>query len=61
MQADSFRTEVGELDRDATYVLYCRTGARAGAAGEVMLEMGFTDVSNAGGFEDLASAGLPTA
>ena len=29
--------------------------------GEMMLEMGFTDVANAGGFEDLAAAGLPTA
>jgi phage shock protein E len=61
VQSDSFHTEVDDLDRDATYVLYCRSGARAGAAGEMMLEMGFTDVANAGGFEDLASAGLPTA
>lgn len=61
VEGDSFHAEVDELDRDASYVLYCRTGARAGAAGEMMLEMGFTDVANAGGFEDLASAGLPTA
>lgn len=61
VQADSFRAEVDQLDRDGTYVLYCRSGARAGAAGEMMLEMGFTDVANAGGFEDLAAAGLPTA
>lgn len=61
VQADSFHAEVDELDRDSTYVLYCRSGARAGAAGEMMLEMGFTDVANAGGFEDLAAAGLPTA
>jgi rhodanese-related sulfurtransferase len=61
VESDSFHDEVGELDRDGTYVLYCRSGARAGVAGEMMLEMGFTDVANAGGFEDLASAGLPTA
>lgn len=61
VQSDSFHAEVADLDRDATYVLYCRSGARAGAAGEMMREMGFTDVANAGGFEDLASAGLPTA
>ena len=60
VQSDSFLTEVDGLDRDATYVLYCRSGARAGAAGEMMVEMGFTDVANAGGFEDLAAAGLPT-
>lgn len=61
VQADSFRAEVDQLDRDGTYVLYCRSGARAVAAGKMMLEMGFTDVANAGGFEDLAAAGLPTA
>lgn len=60
VQADSFRAEVDELDREATYVLYCRSGARADAAGQLMREMGFTDVVNAGGFEDLADAGLPT-
>jgi rhodanese-related sulfurtransferase len=61
VQSDSFHAKVDELDRDATYVLYCRSGARAGAAGEMMLEMGFTDLANAGGFEDLAAEGLPTA
>ena len=61
VQSDSFHAEVDELDRDAAYVLYCRSGARAGAAAEMMLDMGFTDVANAGGFEELAAAGLPTA
>jgi rhodanese-related sulfurtransferase len=61
VQSDSFHTEVDGLDRDATYVLYCRSGARAGAAAEMMLDMGFSDLANAGGFEDLAAAGLPTA
>lgn len=61
VQAESFHAEVDQLDRDGTYVLYCRSGARAGAAAEMMLEMGFTDVANAGGFEELAAAGLPTA
>ncbi len=61
VQADSFHAEVDGLDRDAAYVLYCRSGARAGAAAEMMLDMGFTDVANAGGFEELAAAGLPTA
>lgn len=60
VQADSFHDEVDKLDRESTYVLYCRSGARADAAGQLMREMGFTDVVNAGGFEDLAAAGLPT-
>lgn len=59
VQADSFHAEVRRLDRNATYVLYCRSGARAGAAGAMMRELGFTDVVNAGGFADLAARGLP--
>jgi phage shock protein E len=60
VQAADFHDRVGELDREGTYVLYCRSGARAGAAAEMMLDMGFEDVVNAGGFDTLASAGLAT-
>ena len=60
VQAADFHERVGELDREGTYVLYCRSGARAGAAAEMMLDMGFEDVVNAGGFDTLASAGLAT-
>ena len=60
VQAADFHDRVGELDREGTYVLYCRSGARAGAAAQMMVEMGFDDVVNAGGFDTLASAGLAT-
>jgi rhodanese-related sulfurtransferase len=60
VQAADFHDRVGELDPDATYVLYCRSGSRAGAAADMMADMGFTDVVNAGGFDSLAAAGLPT-
>jgi phage shock protein E len=60
VQAADFHDRVGELDREGTYVLYCRSGARAGAAAQMMLDMGFEDVVNAGGFDTLASAGLAT-
>jgi rhodanese-related sulfurtransferase len=32
------------LDSDAPVVVYCRSGRRAGLAGSVLLEAGFTDV-----------------
>jgi rhodanese-related sulfurtransferase len=60
VQAADFHQRAAELAKDATYVLYCRTGSRAGAAGDMLADMGFTDVVNAGGFDDLAAAGLPT-
>ena len=59
VQAADFHEQVDTLDRDQTYVVYCRSGSRAGAAAEMMLEMGFTDVVNAGGFADLEAAGVP--
>lgn len=61
VQAADFHERVGKLDPDATYVLYCRSGSRAGAAAQMMTDMGFTDVVNAGGFDTLAAAGLPSA
>ena len=60
VQAADFADRVGTLDPGATYVLYCRSGSRAGAAAEMMAGMGFTDVVNAGGFDSLAAAGMAT-
>ncbi len=60
VQAADFSDRVGKLDPGATYVLYCRSGSRAGAAADMMAGMGFTDVVNAGGFDSLAAAGMAT-
>jgi rhodanese-related sulfurtransferase len=54
--AADFEDRVAELDRDVAYVVYCASGNRAGAAVATMLELGFTDAVNGGGFEDLADA-----
>ncbi len=53
----AFADEVNGLDRDGSYVLYCRTGNRSGQAAALMEELGFTEVYNAGGLDDLARAG----
>ena len=55
---EDFRDRIGELDKNETYYLYCRTGNRSGKAMEIMQEAGFSEVYNVGGFEDLVSAGL---
>lgn len=59
VQAADFHERLNGLDKSASYVLYCRSGSRAGAAADMMLDMGFTDVVNAGGFDALATAGIP--
>ena len=51
--AADFKDQIGSLDRDDRYVVYCRSGNRSGQAKEIMEQMGFTDVTNAGAYEDL--------
>lgn len=56
VQAADFADRIAELPTDAEYIVYCRTGSRAGAAVAQMTALGFTDVTNAGSLAD-ASAG----
>jgi phage shock protein E len=58
-QSDDVEQQLDELERDQTYVLYCRTGNRSGQAAELMDELGFTDVYDAGAYDDLAEEGAP--
>lgn len=51
--APDFKDQIGALDRDASYAVYCRSGNRSGQAKAIMEDMGFTDVTNAGAYEDL--------
>jgi rhodanese-related sulfurtransferase len=60
VQAADVHERVGELDPKDTYILYCRSGSRAGAAADMMADMGFDHLVNAGGFDGLAAAGLAT-
>ncbi|MEO8268861.1 MAG: rhodanese-like domain-containing protein [Aureliella sp.] len=40
-------------DKDAKIVLYCAAGGRAGRAKEVLDGLGYTQVENAGGYDDV--------
>lgn len=40
-------------DRDAPIVLYCRSGRRSSAAQDLLQDMGYTRVINAGGYQQL--------
>jgi rhodanese-related sulfurtransferase len=45
-QKPDFRSKVAALDRNETYVLYCRSGGRSSQAMEVMKGMGFNYLYN---------------
>jgi len=60
LQASDFRARIAQLDRDAKYLVYCRTGNRSAQAAAIMADLGFTDVVDGGGFAELAAAGAPT-
>ncbi|MBQ4892217.1 rhodanese-like domain-containing protein [Shewanella sp. MMG014] len=42
-----------KLDKDTAIVLYCRSGRRSGIANNDLVEAGFTQTYNGGGFEHL--------
>ena len=48
------------LEKEQTLVLYCASGGRSALAAKTLLDMGYTSVYNAGGFSELAAAGIET-
>ena len=46
---------IGEVtdDKEAKIVVYCKVGGRAGVAKKALEELGFTNVENGGGFDDV--------
>ena len=53
IQGSMFATEIGALDKSANYVIYCRSGNRAGQAVTYMQDSGFTGVlTNAGSVDE---------
>ena len=57
IQGSEFDNQLESLDKSANYVIYCRSGNRAGQAISYMQENGFTgELTNAGGLDAAASA-----
>ena len=55
-----FAAWLDDLDKEAPYFVYCRSGNRSASAIETMKELGFTEVYElAGGIVSWAQAGLP--
>ena len=46
-------------DKNAPVVLYCRSGRRASAAQDLLQELGYSQVINAGGYQELNELVLP--
>ena len=47
-------------ERDARIVLYCRSGRRAGIAEQTLRQMGYRQVENRGGLDDMRRGGYRT-
>jgi len=59
--SEAFRDELNKLDKDKTYLIYCRTGKRSRAAADIMQELGFGNGYNMlGGIVQWEAVGLPT-
>ena len=53
VQAADFADRVGELPKDDTYVVYCRSGNRSAAAIDIMEDLGFTNLIDGGAYTSL--------
>lgn len=59
---DLARLQAGELpdiSKDSNLQVYCKSGVRAGIAKGILDNAGFTNVTDAGGFENLEAQGFP--
>ncbi|MBA7649849.1 Thiosulfate sulfurtransferase GlpE [subsurface metagenome] len=47
--SDTFQDELDNLDKNKTYLIYCRSGGRSGKALNIMAELNFKEVYNVSG------------
>ena len=43
---DDFEDKISKLDKNKSYLVYCRSGGRSVSASNKMIEKGFTDITN---------------
>lgn len=56
IQNGDFEAALKDLDKEANYSVYCRSGNRSAAAVDMMRNEGFTNVVDLGALEDAAKA-----
>lgn len=60
-RSETFRDKLNELDKDKTYLIYCRSGVRSKNALDMMEELNFREAYNMlGGIISWKAEGLPT-
>ena len=60
-RSESFQDELNKLDKNKTYLVYCRSGVRSGNALDIMAELNFREAYNmSGGIIAWKAEGLPT-
>lgn len=58
--SEKFRDELNKLDKEKTYLIYCRSGNRSGKALSIMEELAFREVYNIlGGIIQWKAEGYP--
>ncbi len=59
--SNTFRNDLDKLDKNKTYLIYCRSGSRSGNSLNIMKGLDFREVYNMlGGITKWKSEGLPT-
>lgn len=59
-QTGQFSDYLDSLDKNAGYLIYCRTGIRSGKAMQIMQDKGFKDISDmTGGYNAWVAENLP--
>ena len=48
-RSDNFASELGKLDKEKTYLVYCRSGGRSGKTCDLMKKSGFREFYNLDG------------
>jgi len=60
-RSETFMDELNKLDKDKTYIIYCRSGRRSSSALNTMAELNFREAYNIlGGITKWQEGGLPT-
>ena len=60
VESGNFENEIANLDKAATYAVYCRSGRRSAVAVDLMQKAGFTNLFNLdGGVIDWSASGYP--
>ena len=60
VNSGQFREDISKLNKNDTYLVYCRSGRRSDNARDIMEELGFSDVYNmTGGIIDWENEGYP--